>query len=139
MKNSFLLLLLVLLGCSHQPKTQPVRISLINSQRSLKFTGLDAAILGEIGRDSSTAVWQCLLPVYRMPADTDMKDFQHAQPGQYLVNGDAVVFTPDTPFTARQSYFVRYYLFGQGNTPIDYLKGHKKPGTQPYIDLIFKQ
>lgn len=93
----------------------------------------------DIARDSDKNVWQNLVPVYRMPADTDMKNYQPVQPGQYLLKDSAVVFTPDTPFVKGQTYFVRNYRLGEGATLMDYIKGRSQPGKVHFIDLIFKQ
>ena len=139
MKKALLVLIFIAVGCRQKAAAPQIHMSLINNQQSLQITGLEAAVLAEIGRDSSSAVWQSLVPVYRMPADTDMKDYQNPQPGKYRVNDSAIVFTPDTPFAKQQTYFVRYYLFEQHNTPLDYIKGSHKPGSAQHMDLIFKQ
>lgn len=115
-----------------------VHISLINNH-SLKFTGLDYTTVQEINQDTSATGWQSLIPVYRMPADTDMMDFQTAQPGKYVVNEGTVIFTPDTPFVKQQIYFVRYYRYADGNSLWDYLKKQKKLSRPQYTDLPFKQ
>lgn len=133
-----LLLLLICLGCTSRPKLPVVQISLINN-RSLKFTGLDYTTVQEINQDTSTAGWQSLIPVYRMPADTDMMDFQKPQPGKYTVTDSTVVFTPDTPFLKHQAYFARYYHYAEGRDLWDDIKQHKKLGKPTYTDLIFKQ
>ncbi len=99
-----LLLLLICLGCTSKPKLPAVHITLINNH-SLKFTGLDYNTVQEINQDTSTASWQSLIPVYRMPADTDMMDFQKPQPGKYTVTDSTVVFTPDTPFPESPGLF----------------------------------
>jgi len=131
--------LLICFGCRHQPKQPAVHITLINNSQSIKCTGLDYAITGEISRDSVPGIWQGLIPVYRMPADTDMKDYQKPLPGVYRLKDSAVVFTPDTPFVKNQTYFVRYFKFDGGNDSWDIIKGKKKLGKTPYTDLIFKQ
>lgn len=135
MKKLPLILVLLCLGCS-QP--QPVvHIELTNSQRSLKITGIDSLILNDIARDSS-ADWQSLFPVYRMPADTDMKDYQNAQPGIYKVQSGAVLFTPDTPFVKPRTYFLRYYEHATGKDAWTYISGEGNKGAAHYIDLIFR-
>jgi hypothetical protein len=137
-KAIFILFAACCLGCTS--KTMPaVQISLADSSRSLKITGLDATILGAISRDSSVKVWQSLIPVYKMPADTDMKDYQAPQPGNYQVSGSTVIFTPDTPFTKQQNYYVRHYRYTDGNSIWDYIKQQKKLGKPAYTDLPFKQ
>ncbi|MBK0380313.1 hypothetical protein [Mucilaginibacter segetis] len=138
--NKFLILIVLLgLGCTSSKKQPVIHIGLINKGQSLQFTGLDKAVMQEIARDSSDEVWQSFIPVYRMPADTDMKTYQPVQPGNYRLNDSAVVFTPDTPFVKKQEYFVRYYLLGEGLGLSDYLKGSASPGKTHFIDLIFKQ
>jgi len=116
-----------------------VRISLVNNKQSVEFKGLDYAVIHEIARDSSNQVWQSLIPVYKMPADTDMKSYQPVQPGNYRLKDSAVVFTPDTPFTKGQVYFVRNYRLGESVGAIDFIKGRTQPGRTHFTDLIFKQ
>jgi hypothetical protein len=137
MKKPVLLFLVICFGCTHQPRQIAVHITLINNNQSIHFTGLDPAIMGEIGRDTTLNVWQNLIPVYRMPADTDMKDFQPVQHGIYLLTDSVVTFTPDTPFVKGQTYFMRYYQFEGGTKPWDLLRGKKKLGSVRYEDLTF--
>ena len=140
MKKYFLIFLLAAcFGCSSSSRKQIVTIKLTDSGKSLEMSGIDNDILEELNRDTSTTIWQSLVPVYRMPADTDMKDFQHAQPGKYKVTDSTVIFTPDTPFVKQQTYFVRWYQYDKGNSNFDYIKSNKKLGKIPYTDLIFKQ
>ena len=112
---------------------------MINNSQSVKFKGLDYAIISEINRDSVPNGWENLLPVYRMPADTDMKDYQPVQHGVYKVKGSAVVFTPDTPFVKGRVYFMRYYQFGGSDNMWDFISGKKKLRGMRYIELIFKE
>jgi hypothetical protein len=139
MKKLSVILLLFALACTPAKHPAAVKISLINNKQSVEFRGLDYAVMQEIGRDSSTEVWQSLIPVYRMPRDTDMKNYQPEQPGRYELKDSAVVFTPDTPFVAGQVYFARNYRLGEGSTLTDYIKGRKQPGRTHFIDLIFKR
>src|SRR5471030_1187337 len=114
MKKLPILILLAFVGCTSKPRVSPISITLVNNNQSLKINGLDNVIIADIARDTSNH-FENLVPVYRMPADTDMKGFQPDQPGKYVVKDDALVFTPDTPFTKQQVYFVRYYQYGEGN------------------------
>jgi hypothetical protein len=136
-KKSTFLLLFVFLGCKTKPVESSIHISLTDSNKHLKISGLDNAIVQEINRDTTTNVWQNLIQVYRMPADTGMKDFQPIQPGKYAVKDSLVVFIPDTPFAQHQTYFARYYQYDKGNTAWDYIKNNQKPGKKQYKDLIF--
>lgn len=137
MKRNIWLLLLLCCSCTPQPHAPTIRIISIKN-KSIKFTGLDYAIISEINRDSVQEMWTSLLPVYRMPADTDMKDYQPVQPGVYQLRDSAVVFTPDTPFIKGQSYFVRCFQYSQDNATMSYLQGKKKLGKAPFVDLVFK-
>ncbi|WP_295800524.1 hypothetical protein [Mucilaginibacter sp.] len=137
MKKSAWLLILLCFACNQKPKAPSVQISLINNKQSVKFTGLDNAIVNEINRDSVREVWQTLLPVYKMPADSDLKNYQPVQPGAYMVKDSAVVFTPDTPFVKGHAYFMRYYRF-KGENMWDYIQGRKRLGNVEHIDLVVK-
>lgn len=131
------LLLLICFGCSSKPKFNTLHISLVNNNRSVKFTGLDYAIMSEIKRDSIPGIWQSLIPVYRMPADTELKSYLPVQPGTYQLKDSAIVFTPDTPFFKNKSYFMRCYQFENSGNIWDYMKGKKKLGNIRYVDLNF--
>jgi len=137
MKKITWLLLLFCFACSRAAKAPDIRIRLTDNNRSVKFTGLDNAIVNEINRDTVRDVWQTLLPVYKMPADTDLKNYQRVQPGTYSVKDSAVVFTPDTPFVKGQAYFMRYYIF-KGENMWDYIQGRKRLGNVQHIDLVVK-
>lgn len=141
MKNItfFVALSITIIACTPAKHPAAVQISLVNNKQSIAFKGLEYSVLQEIGRDSSSQEWQSLVPVYRMPRDTDMKNYQPEQPGKYELKDSAVIFTPDTPFVAGQVYFVRNYRLGEGATLADYLKGRTQPGRTHFTDLIFKQ
>jgi len=138
MKKYTPLLLLFCLACKHPTQVPAVHISLINNNTSLKITGIDPVILADINRDTVKA-WQSLFTVYRMPADTDMKNYQPVQPGKYLLADSVLVFTPDTPFIKQQTYFMRYYNYAGNKSVWDYIKGKTKAGQLHFTDLIFKQ
>jgi hypothetical protein len=137
--KKYIVFLLLIASCASKPNKVMIRISLTDSSQSLKITGLGDDILQEIDRDSVTTGWLSLIPVYRMPKDTDMKDFQSPQPGKYVVTDSTVVFTPDTPFISQQTYFVRYYQYDEGNDIMEYVQHRKKLGQVPFTDLVFKR
>ncbi|HMG08546.1 MAG TPA: hypothetical protein VK609_08560, partial [Mucilaginibacter sp.] len=123
---------------ANKDNNSAVQVSFENNKQAVRISGLDNAVMQEINRDSAGGNWQSLLPVYRMPADTDLKNYQPVQPGTYHVKNNAVIFTPDTPFMAHQTYFVRYYKFDAGNKVSDFVMGHNRPGSLHYSDLIIK-
>jgi hypothetical protein len=138
--NKYLMIMLFLVaGCTPVKHPAGVQILLVNKGQSVQFKGLNYVVMQDIARDTNKDIWQSLVPVYRMPADTDMKNYQPVQPGQYLLKDSVVIFTPDTPFVKGQTYFVRNYRLGEGAALIDYIKSRSQPGKVRFIDLIFKQ
>lgn len=91
----------------------------------------------DINRDT-IGIWQSLFAIYRMPLDTDVKDYQPIQPGKYVLKDSTLVFTPDTPFVKQQTYFMRYYNYSGSKTIWDYVQGKTRKGQLHYTDLIFK-
>ena len=138
MKKLIPVLLLCCFSCAQKNNQNNISISLIDSNHSLQIKGLDHAIMTDIARDTTIGIWQSLMPVYAMPADTELKDYQPTQPGRYTVKDSAVVFTPDTPFKSNQTYYIRYYLFGNDRSIWYYIKTKKRPGSIAYHDLLFK-
>ena len=136
MKRFAWLLLLFCLACAKKPKAPAIHAVLADS--SIKITGIDYTIAREINRDSVPEVWEDLVPVYRMPADTDLKDYQPTQHGVYKLLDSAVIFTPDTPFIKGQIYFLRYYQFA-GTDIWDYVRGKRKLRSIPYTDFVLKK
>jgi hypothetical protein len=138
MKKYIGFLLLICLGCRPEKPAAIIHISLINNKQSLKITGINPLIMNDINRDTVSA-WQSLFAVYRMPADTELKNYQPIQPGKYLLADNVLVFTPDTPFTKQKTYFMRYYDYAGNKSVWDYIKGKTKAGQLHFTDLIFKQ
>lgn len=138
MRKLLLFVSIVCISCAPKSSTTAIHINLVNNNQSLKIAGIDPVILNDINRDTLKN-WQSLFAIYRLPADTDMKDYQPIQPGKYLIKDSALVFTPDTPFIKQQSYFVRYYNYADNNTIWDYLRHKTTKGQLHYTDLIFKQ
>jgi hypothetical protein len=104
---------------------------------AVAIIGIDSLILNDIARDTANH-FDALAPVYKMPPDTDMKDFQRAQPGKYKVMHGVLLFTPDTAFIKGQTYFVRYYQYRTSHTMWDFLSNRKSVRGTKYNDLIFK-
>ncbi len=135
MKKFCLILFAVCIGCS-RPKPVLVTTELVGHGTSLKITGPDSTILNDIVRGDSTGL-QVLFPIYSMPTDTDMKDFQDQQPGKYLLKKGEVFFTPDTPFKPKQAYFLRYYNYALSGDVWEFIKSNNHKGKPPYVDYIF--
>ncbi|EHQ26769.1 hypothetical protein [Mucilaginibacter paludis] len=140
----WLYLCFFLLGCAacNSPSAtppNPFTIHLSKDSQSVYIRGLDYAALQQLKKDTLTRdAWQSLFPVYSMPADTTMKDFQQEQPGTYTVGDSAVNFKPDTAFKKMQLYFVRFY---GNNSAISTLKLLQKKANlkgPQYIEAVFK-
>jgi hypothetical protein len=138
MKKLPALLLSVLLwyGCKPTTSEPAINIRLINNNQSVKISGFDPLVLNEIARDTATH-FESLVQVYRMPADTDMKDYQPVQPGSYIVKNSDLVFTPDTSFSKHQHYFMRYFRHSESISVWDFVKGKRTAAKLRHTDLIF--
>lgn len=134
MKKIAIGLIFTLFGCGKAPDRFDVQFQ----RGAIHISGIDPAFLAGIKSDTTTAIWQKALPVYRMPADTEMKDYQQPQPGKYQLSGDEVIFRPDTPFRHNQTYFVRYYHFGEGKSIWDAVKGKNNIRNAAYSEKILK-
>lgn len=137
MKKLWLLILTICMGCIAKVPAPAIHISLANNT-ALKITGISREIMQDINRDTAQN-WQSLFAIYRMPADTDVKNYQPIQPGKYLLQDSTLVFTPDTPFIKQQTYFMRYYNYAGNKSIWDYITGKTTKGQLHYTDLIFKQ
>src|ERR1700753_1755285 len=122
MRRRLSFFLLICCGCTLKPSKPNVTIHLSANNQSLNISGFDKLVIADISRDSSNKAWQNLAPVYKMPADTDMKDYQTAQPGNYKVADSMVVFTPDTAFKKGQTYFLRAYKFDETRDAWHYIR-----------------
>ncbi len=136
MKKLYLLFFLAATGCS-RPQPVLIRTELVNNGNTLKITGSDSTILNDIARGDSAGL-QVLFPIYNMPADTDMKDFQEQQPGKYMLKSGEVFFTPDTPFKRKQTYFLRYYNYALSGDVWEFIKTSNHKGKPPHADYTFK-
>ena len=125
-------------GCARPAPAPLIKIRLADSARALQIGGIDPVILKDIDRDSVKS-WQTLFAVYKLPADTDLKEYQPIQPGRYRLLDSTVLFTPDTPFSAHQQYYLRYYNYAGNKNIWDYIRGKTAKGQLHYTDLIFKR
>ena len=138
MKKTLLLLFAVILlaACSNRRQSAVV-LSVADGQ--VKATGISDVDLQGMKRDTMPAsAWVSLFPVYAMPADTDMKNYQRPVSGKYRLTDNAVTFTPDTPFIKGKTYFARYYFYNKPISTWDLVFRRRKIGRAPYAELIFK-
>jgi hypothetical protein len=137
MKKSIWLLCFICLGCVKKPGQQQLKVNVLNAN-TISFSNIDYNTLANLRQDSlNLSGWQAILPVYRMPADTDMKDYLQAQPGKYAFNKDVLIFSADTPFQTHRQYFARYYHLHDDSNVWDLIKGKWKRGTPQYVEYVF--
>lgn len=109
------------------------------NQKTVQVKGIPATELYGLKSDSvSMAAWQSLFPVFKMPADTDLRNYQSPVDGRYSLQNDAITFTPDSPFVKDSTYFARYYRFAEGLNSTNMIMDKRKPGETAYTELIFK-
>jgi len=137
MKKWGILIVLFCFGCSTRKPELNIKVALADSNRSVKIAGFDKEVINDIAQTADSA-WEVLLPVYKMPVDTDMKDFQNAQPGKYVVEDSLVIFTPDTAFQKGQVYFVRTFDYNQAKDAWAFVREQKQKGAVGHKDLLFK-
>lgn len=133
--------ILALVSCRENTgvRTAAIQIRLAADSQSICLTGLDYHTIYQLKNDSLSAQsWQNLFAVYRMPADTDMKDVQPAQPGHYTLSDTSVIFKPDTAFAKHQTYFVRFYGGALAQNQLQVLQGRAKIQGQHYCETVFK-
>ncbi len=131
------LILLICWGCGRKQEKLDLAINFADSNRSVKINEFNKVVIADIARDTANNIWQSFLPVYKMPVDTDMKDYQQEQPGKYKFADTTVVFTPDTPFKKGQVYFLRYYPHNESKDALQYIKDKKRPGILGHKYLVF--
>lgn len=137
MRKIIIILLVCIASC--QSKTDNVQLSIDKKLGVVKTSGLSAVTLQGIKRDSiTTEAWQSLFPVYTMPADTSLRNYQRPLPGRYSITSNFLVFTPDTPFVSGQTYFARYYRYDRSVTAMDLVLRRRALGQGTYTELIFK-
>lgn len=115
------------------------RIGLSKDSQMVVISGLDYSVLHELKKDSlSRDAFTQLFAVYRMPADTDMKDYQNEQPGTYQITDSLITFKPDTEFKKHQTYFARFYGHSTENTPTKLAQGKGNLKAPKFTEVVFK-
>ena len=138
MKKLLILSLVLLTACGQKPQ-KSIHISVDKATSSLKVAGVQIDALQGISHDTlNLAAWQSFFPVCKMPADTEMRNYQEPMKGKYMVKNNLIVFTPDTPLRAGQTYFARYYIYNDKAGAADIALHNTTPADAPYTELIFR-
>ncbi len=137
----FVFFIVLCAGCHSASVTENdhSRIGLSKDSQTVVVSGLDYSVLQELKKDSlPPEAFRQLLPVYRMPADTDMKDYQNEQPGIYRITDSLITFKPDTAFKKHQTYFARFYGHTIENTPTKLAQGKGNLKAPKFTEEVFK-
>lgn len=125
-------------SCGKKEEQTGFKISVIDSAH-IRFSNFNHDIFTDLKQDTlNSEAWLKLLPVYRMPADTGMKDFQQPQPGKYQLKDSVILFSPDTPFRYQQVYFARFYQYQDNSNGWSLVKDRWKQHKPRYAERVFK-
>jgi hypothetical protein len=135
------LLMFSCIACSGPSPNQnkSIRINLSADSQIIYVYGLDYATLQELKKESlTTENWQGIFPVYKMPADTDLKDLQKEQSGVYQLTDTTITFKPDTAFKKHQQYFARFYGSSTFLTSSQLIRSKAKLNGPGFLEVVFK-
>jgi hypothetical protein len=133
-------LLLIAASCqsANQLPASGIKLKLNADSSVIIAGGIDYSVLQDLKKNSLSAQqWQSLFAVYRMPQDTDMKDYQKEQPGTYAIKDSIIIFKPDTPFKKHQQYFVRFFSGGSIKNKTTFALGKANLNTPKYQQDTF--
>lgn len=117
LKNLFhipAIIFLTLSGCGSadtmKTANSGIKIRLTPDSSAVELYSIPLNILEELRADSLEAnQWKDFFAVYEEPEDVEMRDFQTAIDGAYIVKDSLIVFVPNKSFTKGRSYFSRCY------------------------------
>ena len=137
MNKTVWLLLLICFGCAKKPGQSALKVQVVDSN-TISITNINNNLLANTRQDTiPNEQWQNILPIFRMPGDTDMRDYVNALPGKYAIKNNTIVFTADTPFHKGKTYFARFYHFQDDSDIWALLKGKWKQHTPQYRECTF--
>lgn len=101
-------------SCKQQNKKEStlnrLLITLTTDSNAVELSGLSTDILEELRADSlKDAHWINFFAVYEEPSDPEMRDFQPALEGTYLIIDGLIRFKPASIFKPGTAYFARSY------------------------------
>ncbi len=145
LKNLFYIpaiIFLTSLGCGQAEKETNtgtgVRISLSADSSSVELQNIPAYAITEFLADSlGTEQWKDFFAVYEEPSDQEMRDFQNAVDGSYLVMDSIVRFTPAGGFKKGQPYFSRCYTRELMQEPEDIISTRDLSPTDGFLEFKF--
>jgi hypothetical protein len=117
LKNLFhisAIILILFTSCWHETEQESIQNKLIirlnSDSSSIELLGLASPVLEELKSDSlPDSLWKNFLAVYEEHDDPEMRDFQPALEGIYIIEGELIRFKPKNKFRENQLYFARCY------------------------------
>jgi len=145
LKNLFYIPAIIFLtfyGCGPVEKeikaNSGVRIALSGDSSAVELKRIPSYAIKEFRADSmKTEQWQDFFAVYEEIPDKEMRDFQTALDGDYLVNDSLISFTPTGGFEKRKSYFSRCYIRELLQGPEDIIATRDLSPTDDFLEYKF--
>jgi len=145
LKNLFYISVIIFLtyyGCGPAEKeikaNTGVRIELSRDSSAVELQRIPSYAIKEFLADSmETQQWQNFFAVYEEPLDKEMRDFQPAIEGDYLVKDSLVSFIPTIGFKKGISYFSRCYTRELMQEPEDILATRDLSPTDDFLEYKF--
>lgn len=145
LKNLFYIPAIIFLtyfGCVPAEKeinpNKGIRIGLSGDSTAVELQRIPSYAIEEFRSDSmKTEQWQDFFAVYEEIPDKEMREFQPAIDGDYLMNDSLVSFIPKEGFTKGKSYFSRCYTRDLLQEPEDLIATRDLFSTDGYLEYKF--
>lgn len=117
---------------------ETIKLRLNSDSSAIELRDVPAHIIEEFLADSlDYSQWSGFFAVYEESRDPEMRDFQPALSGTYIIDEGMVRFQPDSAFRKGRSYFSRCYTKLLLREPADILGAGKLSVNNSYIELRF--
>lgn len=138
-----IIFLFFILACKQQDKKESsinsLLITLSADSSALELKGIPVDALEELQSDSlPDSLWVNFFAVYEEPSDYEMRDFQPALAGTYLIADSLIRFKPNEEFKSGIAYFSRSYTKMLLNDPEDLLKRRELFSSDGFIEYKFR-
>lgn len=126
-------------GKVKQSPSNDMLIRLSADSSAVELHHIPPYVIDEFLADSlENSQWENFFAVYEESPDPEMRDFQPALHGQYLIGDGIVRFLPDEDFRKDASYFARYYTRILLQEPQDIISSRKLSSSEGFVEYKFK-
>ena len=106
----FFVLASLLFACANKDTT-PLLIRFSADSSSILFSNIEPAAVLQLKNNIKTdTMYQKIVSVLETPTDDDSTSMEREWPGKLSMQGEALVFTPDSPFIKGKTYLVETQL-----------------------------